>query len=250
MVDHPAQILSCGSGPLPAGERTRPHSHPGCELICLHSGSAEVVADGAAFTLVAGAVLRIPAGCRHDQRNRSALRQTYIVSDLPGPPAPELVHTADGEPVPGWIADLARLHLAPGGAGAAGAALLAAIMARLDQLAGHAERQRSLPAPLAALVRHCEAEPLDDRDEAGLARIAGVGPAHLRSLCRRHLGVPPGEFRRNLRLQLAQKLLRSSYLDIAAVAAACGWDDANYFARLFRSRTGLSPRAFRRQYRA
>ena len=80
--------------------------------------------------------------------------------------------------------------------------------------------------------------------------MAEAPTSHLRNLCRAHLGVPPGEFRRNLRLQLAQKLLRSSYLGIAAVAGACGWADANYFARLFRSRTGMSPRAFRRRYRA
>lgn len=251
MVATPAQVLSCGtSATRTLRGDTRMHSHPGCELICLHAGKAAVRAGDIEFMLQPGSILRIPAGCRHDQRNRGAVRQTYIVSDLPGPERPELVQAGDDEPVVGWMRDLARLHLAPGGAGAAGGALLAAIHARLDQLAGHAAAQRSLPPPLAAIVRHCEAEPLDDRDEAGLARIAGVSPAHLRNLCRAHLGVPPGEFRRNLRLQLAQKLLRSSYLEIGAVAAACGWEDANYFARLFRSRTGLSPRAFRRQYRA
>lgn len=251
MVGTTAQVLSCGSSATRSLRGvTRMHSHPGSELICLHAGEATVRAGDAGFLLRAGSILRIPAGCRHDQRNRGAVHQTYIVSDVPGPERPELVQAVDDEPVVGWMRDLARLHLAPGGAGAAGGALLSAICARLDQLTGHAAVQRSLPPPLAALVRHCEADPLDARDEAGLARIAGVSPAHLRNLCRTHLGVPPGEFRRNLRLQLAQKLLRSSYLDISAVAAACGWEDANYFARLFRSHTGLSPRSFRRQYRA
>jgi AraC-like DNA-binding protein len=251
MVAPGHQVLSCGSsGARALRGVTRMHSHPGSELICLHAGVAVVCAGGTEFLLRAGSILRIPAGCRHDQRNRSAVRQTYIISDASGPERPELVQTDGDEPVVGWMRDLAHLHLAPGGAGTSGGALLAAIHARLDQLAGHAAAQRNLPPPLAALVRHCETEPLDDRDEAGMARIAGVSPAHLRALCRAHLGVPPGEFRRNLRLQLAQKLLRSSYLDISAVAAACGWADANYFARLFRSRTGLSPRSFRRQYRA
>lgn len=224
------------------------HSHPGGETICIHRGMAEVAAGGARFRLVAGTVLRIPAGCRHDQLNRGAIEQTYLVCDHPGPQRPEAVPAAD-DPVCGWIRDLARLHLAAGGAGPAEAPLIAAIEARLDQLAGRAERSRALPPPLAALVRHLEADPLDDADEAGLARVAGVSATHLRNLCRAHLGVPPGELRRNLRLQLAQKLLCSSYLDIAGVAAACGWEDANYFARLFRSRTGQSPRAFRRLYR-
>lgn len=248
MAEHPPRVLSCGSGGGPAG-RVRVHSHPGGEIICIHRGEAEVRAAGERFRLRPGSVLRIPAGCRHDQENRTPVEQTYLVCDRPGPAAPEAVQ-AGGDPVCGWIADLARLHLAAGGAGAAEAPLIAAIEARLEQLAGRAAQARALPRPLLALVRHLEADPLDDADEAGLARIAGVGPTHLRNLCRAHLGVPPGELRRNLRLQLAQKLLASSYLGIAAVAAACGWDDANYFARLFRSRTGQSPRAFRRLYRA
>lgn len=253
MVDRPPQVLSCGRPPGPLRGDSAAHSHPGVELLWLEDGVAEVTAAGRAFTLGRGAVLRMPAGCVHAQRNLRAVRQAYAVVDpgaLAQPAAPELFQPGPDEPAGRWIADLVALHLAPGGSVAAEAGLVAAILGRLDQLAGRAAAQRSLPGPLAAVVRHCEAEPLDDRDEAALARLAGVSPGHLRNLFRAHLGMPPGEFRRNLRLQLAQKLLRSSYLDIRAVAAACGWDDANYFARLFRSRTGMGPRAFRRAYRA
>lgn len=256
MATHQPQVLSCGRNAAPLPGDTPPHRHPGTELLWIEEGVAAVAAGGRGFRLEPGMVLRLPAGCLHDQRNLAPVRQCYVVVD-PGPgdqPAePELVAPAADEPVGRWIADLVRLHLEPGGAAASAAAeagLVAAILARLDQLAGRAAAQRRLPPPVATVVRHCEADPLDRRDEAALARLAGVSPAHLRNLFRAHLGLPPGEFRRNLRLQLAQKLLRSSYLDIAAVAAACGWEDANYFARLFRSRTGMGPRAFRNAYRA
>jgi AraC-like DNA-binding protein len=253
MPGHRPQVLSCGrSRGAPRG-LTPPHRHPGVELLWLERGKAAVTAGGRSFQLTSGSILRLPAGCAHDQRDLRALRMCYVVIDPGGsdqPAEPESYQLAEDEPVGRWIADLVAMHLAPGGAVEAEAGLIAAILARLDHLAGRDAQQRRLPPALAALMRHCEADPLDDRDEAALARLAGVSASHLRTLCREHLGVPPGEFRRNLRLQLAQKLLRSSYLGIAAVAGACGWEDANYFARLFRSRTGMSPRAFRRRYRA
>lgn len=253
MAARPPQVLSCGRSPAPRRGDTPFHRHPGIELLWIEEGSAAVAAGGRDFRLEPGSILRLPPGCLHDQRDLTPVRQCFVVLDAGAgaqDAAPELIVAGAPEPVGGWIADLVSLHLEPGGAPAAEAGLAAAILARLDQLAGRADARRRLPPPLAAVVRHCEADPLDRRDEAALARLAGVSPGHLRNLFRAHLGVPPGEFRRNLRLQLAQKLLRSSYLGIEAVAAACGWEDANYFARLFRSRTGMAPRAFRRHCRA
>lgn len=213
----------------------------------------EVHAGGRDLALGPGSLLRVPANCVHDQRDLSTISQSHVVIDAGGAPQPvepEHIQLGPSEPVAGWITDLVALNLSPGGSPAVESALITAILQRLDQLAGRAEERRRLPPPVAAVVRHCEADPLGDEDEVTLAAIAGVSASHLRALFREHLGQPPGEFRRNLRLQLAQKLLCSSYLGIAEVAAACGWDDANYFSRLFRSRCGQSPRTFRRAHRA
>lgn len=249
MATRRSQILSCGRPATPLQSPTGPHRHPGLELIWVEEGEAEVTAAGRVFRLGSGDILGMPAGCIHAQRNLRSVRQVYVVVDPgsgPVPAEPLIYPTTTGEPAARWLADLVTLHLAPGGSPAAEPALIDAILARLSQLSGNAEAQRLLPPPLAALVRTCEADPLAGHDETALARIAGVSPSHLRTLCRVHLGIPPQEVVRGMRLQLAQKLLRSSYLSIAEVASACGWDDANYFARLFRQRCGQAPRSFRR----
>jgi transcriptional regulator GlxA family with amidase domain len=80
--------------------------------------------------------------------------------------------------------------------------------------------------------------------------VAGVSPSHLRALFHRHLAVSPSEHQVRLRLDLAAKLLRSSYLSMAEVAAAVGWQDANYFARRFAQFHGKRPRAWRQEHRA
>lgn len=250
MVGFPT-VLSCGESPAAVPGRTSRHSHPGCELIAILAGEAVVVAERRRFRAPANTVLCLPAGCRHDQHNLRPVRQAFAVLDLAGltpPPQPEMLPCADDEPMLRWIVDLVRLHHASGSTGRAQSALIAAIMARIDHLAGRAKApERRLPPPLAALVRASEAEPTAPLDHAA---VAGISASHLRELSRRHLGVPPGELRRLIRLRLAQKLLRTSHLTIAQVAAASGWDDANYFSRYFRSRTGMSPRAFRGAYRA
>jgi AraC-like DNA-binding protein len=222
-------VLSCAESRIAGGGRTSRHSHPGCELIAVFAGEALVTCGRRRFRLVPGTVLALPAGCEHDQDNLTPVRQTFAVLDLAGlvpPPRAELHRCDADEPVLRWIVDLVRLHHASGGTGRAESALITAIIARLDQLAGRGGAPvRSLPPPLA------------------------ISASHLRALSRKHLGVPPEEMRRLIRLRLAQKLLRTSHLSIAQVAEAGGWEDANYFARYFRSRTGMSPRAFRAAYR-
>lgn len=247
-------VLSCGESTGAHRGRTTLHSHPGCELIAVLAGTAAVRAGGRRFRLAPGTVLRLPAGCRHDQEDLAPLRQRYAVldlADLPGPERPEALRLPPGEPALGWLGDLVRLAQAVRRDPAVEAGLIAALMARLDRLAGRepAPAHAGLPAPLAALVRLTEARPLDALDAGRLAARAGVSASHLRALCRQHLGVAPGELRRLARLRLAQRLLRQGRLGIAAVAAASGWRDQNYFARYFRSRTGMSPRAFRTAYR-
>lgn len=49
----------------------------------------------------------------------------------------------------------------------------------------------------------------------------------------------------DVRLQHAEKRLRETDDTVADIAAACGFAEANYFAKVFRKKHGLSPSAFR-----
>jgi AraC-like DNA-binding protein len=245
----PPQVLSCGRSEHDSC--TPLHSHPGHELVLVESGRVAVLAGDEEQAGAPGTIFRFPIGCRHDQRNLGRAVSWYVVFDSGGRRMPGDVATMrlpDDEPLRRWIPDLVTLHLAPGGNEELESHLLAAVLARLAQLGDRDRQRRLLPPALVTAMRHLECDPLDDRDESALARLAGVSTCHLRRLFREHLGVPPGEWRRNLRLQLAQKQLRSGYGSIAEIALACGWPDANYFTRLFRSRTSMTPRAWRRHY--
>lgn len=57
------------------------------------------------------------------------------------------------------------------------------------------------------------------------------------------------EYLQNLRIEHAKRLLEEGTLAVDAVSAAAGYEDASFFRRLFRRRTGLSPSQYRRMFR-
>ena len=50
----------------------------------------------------------------------------------------------------------------------------------------------------------------------------------------------------DLRMNHAQKLLRTSNLSISEISTQCGFDDVFYFSRLYKSKIGISPSAERK----
>lgn len=79
-----------------------------------------------------------------------------------------------------------------------------------------------------------------------LASAAGVSVPHFCTLFRRLTGYAPIDFLIRQRVQAACKLLDTTSLSIAAIAANVGYEDPYYFTRCFRRIIGISPRAYRR----
>ena len=68
----------------------------------------------------------------------------------------------------------------------------------------------------------------------------------LREGVRSAAGVTPQEVILTTRLNTAKALLAETDAPVAAIAREVGYEDPAYFSRLFTSRVGQSPRAFRR----
>ncbi|MGZ0153593.1 helix-turn-helix domain-containing protein [Kribbella sp. WER1] len=79
----------------------------------------------------------------------------------------------------------------------------------------------------------------------GYAGALGLTVDQLREAVRRTTGSTPHELVLATRLSSAKVLLAEEDLPVAAVAKRVGYDDPAYFTRLFTSRVGMSPRAFR-----
>ena len=81
------------------------------------------------------------------------------------------------------------------------------------------------------------------------ARAVGVSANHLNRLLRQQTGLTFRQLLIQRRIELAKTLLRNGDDSCTEIALACGFGDSNYFARLFKRKTGLSPTEFRRRAR-
>lgn len=66
---------------------------------------------------------------------------------------------------------------------------------------------------------------------------------------KRHTGLTPLQYSLHLKLEEAKRLLAHSDDSVPAIAEAVGIPDYNYFIRVFRSKLGLTPGAYRQSHR-
>ena len=74
-----------------------------------------------------------------------------------------------------------------------------------------------------------------------LAAMANICPHHLCRLFKSITGMPPIAYINYLRINAAMKLLQQQHLPVGEVALAVGFNDSNYFSRLFKKYKNISP---------
>ena len=80
-----------------------------------------------------------------------------------------------------------------------------------------------------------------------LAQRLHVSQEYLTRTFRNHVGMTPGKYLVQVRVEHAKLLLQQGDHSIAFVADACGFANGNYFARVFRSCVGVSPSVYARE---
>lgn len=78
-----------------------------------------------------------------------------------------------------------------------------------------------------------------------LAAIQKINPSYLSSLFKRETGETLTEHVNKKRVSYAAQLLQSTKLQVSSIAQHCGISDVNYFSKVFKKYTGLTPREFR-----
>ena len=80
-----------------------------------------------------------------------------------------------------------------------------------------------------------------------IARALNVNASYLSSQFKKMTGSTVTEYINSTRIKHALPLLAQSNRSIEDIAASCGFDDMNYFARVFKKVQGISPSAYRKQ---
>lgn len=91
------------------------------------------------------------------------------------------------------------------------------------------------------------ASPLTLKD---VAKHVNVSESHLRSIFKDTLKVSLGKFIRYKRMNLASSLLRSSDMNISAIAKQCGFSSVYTFSRAFKLEAHMPPLKFREKSRS
>jgi len=94
-------------------------------------------------------------------------------------------------------------------------------------------------------ARRYIARHIDNCTRARVARACGITEGHVGRLVRRHTGHSFVGYLRELRLEQAEELLAVGQLDVQEIAQRCGFRNVSHFIRLFKTRTGTTPAAWR-----
>ncbi len=79
-----------------------------------------------------------------------------------------------------------------------------------------------------------------------IAEQLNVSPAYLSGLFKKECGCTLTEYVNRMRLEQAIRLLSDAEKQIQTIAYECGFQDPNYFIRLFKRHTGMTPGQYRK----
>ncbi|MFG2616303.1 helix-turn-helix domain-containing protein [Streptomyces sp. NPDC048507] len=218
------------------------HRHDGHQIAYAASGVLSVTTGSGTWVAPPTRALWIPAGTVHEHRAYG--RTDLHTVGLPirynplGLDAPAVI--AVGPLLRELILAYTRESADPGPARRRMLGVL------LDQLRVSPLQPLHLPAPadprLAAVCALLYADPADRRGLAALAADAGAGAGErtLSRLFRAELGMTFPQWRTQLRLHRALRLLAVG-TPVTAVAHRCGWSSASAFIDVFRRAFGHTP---------
>jgi AraC-like DNA-binding protein len=81
-----------------------------------------------------------------------------------------------------------------------------------------------------------------------LSEKAGMSTTSFYRFFRRELGMSPIEFVLNEKIKCAKKLLKNPTIQINEVCYLSGFEDSNYFIRLFKKHEGITPKQYQLLY--
>jgi len=114
--------------------------------------------------------------------------------------------------------------------------------------AGHHHLEKNLPLVLNRALYYIQGnydQPLQLTD---VAAFCGISSCYLSRLFSEHLNISFIDYLTSVRLKVAEELLLENRLSIKEIACTVGYQDPNYFSRIFRKQKGFSPSAYLQEH--
>jgi AraC-like DNA-binding protein len=242
--------------PLASGDRIDPHRHDDHQIIYAGSGFLAVTTDAGTWFAPGTRAVWVPAGTVHSHRahgnldmhslglpveeNPLGLTTPTVLSVSPLLRELILAYTAAAR----YETPTSRPAPAPSTEGTGTPERLRLRAVLLDQLRASPQQPVHLPAPtdprLVAVCDLLRAEPADPATLAELGARTHTGERTLSRLFRSELGLTFPQWRTQLRLFHALRMLAEG-TPVTTVAHRCGWASASAFIDVFRRAYGHTP---------
>ncbi len=266
----PIHFLAHGYGHFNAAHRVGPVSWPHFDLLWIHSGTVELrIGESEPMTRCRGqGVLIYPhtrfRGYAATRSARASIQHFEIDSradagQLPAPLKPYLktsrdcrcFESGDTDEIDDQIDRAMHLAALP-----ESDLVHDMRLAQLTLILGSlvlTQAARPKPGPyrdrFGALIDQLRKHPERKWALESMADAVQLSASHFRSLFRRQVGVSPGQFLQQLRVQVAAHLLRNTDEPIKTIAQRLGYHDLSHFYRQFQTHQAQTPNACRQSAR-
>jgi len=232
------------------------------ELFVQLGGSTEFVTPDTSFSLEPGQICVVPKGVPHGETARDGQKpfENVVVCYYNETVAIHIAHAGpnrrpmvddicffSSEYFPDLVEYLNRIaQLRSRPTEAAAKAIKGLLLAEFSLLQSIVEAEDATLFSDSDKVFRCQwliRNNLQD-PQLGVEMIAAelrCSPNYLSKLFHRSVGLRVVEYINRIRMQNAIEALRQTSLSVKEIAIACGYNDPNYFARVFRKATGHSP---------
>ncbi len=255
-AEHTGEITSrrelryCWGGRFHSARDVDWHEHEEAELVAVREGHCRIEVDGLTFEGKKGALFVLPAGVPQYQKTYLLTGTTclgiQVSADLFDASA-RVLPLSETDPILQWMEQLCDWQdMRPQMGEEVSHRLLEVLLRRVSEVdVVLGTRSHQHPAVSAAL-KYLQQNLTQPLSLGNLAREAGLSASHLGALFAEECGCSPMQYLPRCRLERACWLLDNPYLRIQEVATACGYEDLNYFVRLFNRRYGQPPGRWRK----
>lgn len=227
------------------------HLHAATELVYTVAGEIRIDVNGIGISGHPEILFILPANVPHNQWCAGEWKTRCILYFDGGhllDDAPRALDMSGDPLIARWFQDLCELQASPAPLPETVTnGFLYALLTRLGSLEKQRRTTDELHPRLAQAVQFIHTHLLEELDADTLASAACASYSHLSALFRDKFGCGPLKYQQNLRLASAQKLLLNPYMSLDEIAAQSGYEDTNYFVRLFRKAYGMPPGKWRKQ---
>jgi two-component system response regulator YesN len=118
-----------------------------------------------------------------------------------------------------------------------------------DWLLRRSALDRSVPLPLEKAARYIDEHGAEGIQLADAASAARVSPAYLSRLFSEHFKISFTDYLTERRIERAEQLIRTSRMSMKEIAFAAGYQDPNYFSKIFKKVMGMLPTRYAAEFR-